>query len=62
MTKSETRFSRNAEHDYIPTVLRLQRAEQNRLWLMSMYAQLESAGASRVELTPIVVFLAFSIE
>jgi hypothetical protein len=30
--------------------------------LMSMYAQLESSPSSRVELTPIVVFLAFSIE
>jgi hypothetical protein len=30
--------------------------------LMSMYAQLEGSGSSRIELTPIVVFLAFSIE
>ena len=30
--------------------------------LMSMYAQLEGGVSSRVELTPIVVFLAFSIE
>jgi hypothetical protein len=30
--------------------------------LMSMYAQLEGGMPSRVELTPIVVFLAFSIE
>jgi hypothetical protein len=30
--------------------------------LMSMYAQLEGAVAPHVELTPIVVFLAFSIE
>jgi len=30
--------------------------------LMSMYGQLERGGPSRIELTPIVVFLAFSIE
>ncbi|PYO19315.1 MAG: hypothetical protein DMD85_18765, partial [Candidatus Rokuibacteriota bacterium] len=30
--------------------------------LMSMYAQLERGSSSRIELTPIVVFLAFSIE
>ena len=30
--------------------------------LMSMYAQLKSGKASKVELTPIVVFLAFAIE
>jgi hypothetical protein len=30
--------------------------------LMSMYAQLETVTSSRIELTPIVVFLAFSIE
>jgi hypothetical protein len=30
--------------------------------LMSMYSQLEGASSPRVELTPIVVFLAFSIE
>lgn len=30
--------------------------------LMSMYAQMEGGGSSRIELTPIVVFLAFSIE
>jgi hypothetical protein len=30
--------------------------------LMSMYGQLEPGGTSRVELTPIVVFVAFSIE
>jgi len=29
---------------------------------MSMYGQLERGGSSRIELTPIVVFLAFSIE
>jgi hypothetical protein len=30
--------------------------------LMAMYGQLERGGSSRIELTPIVVFLAFSIE
>ena len=30
--------------------------------LMSMYAQLEADASSRMQLTPIVVFLAFSIE
>jgi hypothetical protein len=30
--------------------------------LMSMYAQLEGGASSRIELTPIIVFLAFSIE
>src|SRR5712692_4020553 len=30
--------------------------------LMSMYGQLERGGSSRTELTPIVVFIAFSIE
>jgi hypothetical protein len=30
--------------------------------LMSMYAQLEGGTSSRVELTPIIVFIAFSIE
>jgi hypothetical protein len=29
---------------------------------MAMYGQLERGGSSRIELTPIVVFLAFSIE
>jgi hypothetical protein len=30
--------------------------------LMAMYGQLERGGSTRNELTPIVVFLAFSIE